>query len=195
MRERDSGLAVVGDLHLKAAGGEQLADSGCSVRVVLDDENPGQLLGDRARQRFVIIPRWLGDFPRERQPQRELAAQPGSRARGQHAAAVHLSKRLDQGQADSQPPLRAIKRLIHLSKRFEDSPQHFRRYADPVVADPDDCPVAISPGDDVNEAPVVGVLGGIGEQVDEDLFKGASDLRRRAACRSKSRGSKHAASH
>ena len=49
---------------------------------------------------MTSIPRRLAGLPRERQPHGELTAQTGSFARGQHTAAVHLRKRLDQGQAD-----------------------------------------------------------------------------------------------
>ena len=65
---------------------------------------------------------------------------------GRDTAAVHFGKRLDQGQTDSQTSLGPIKRLIDLSKRFEYLSQHFWRNADPVVANSDNCPVAITVG-------------------------------------------------
>ena len=76
---------------------------------------------------------------------------------------------LDQGQPNAQPPLLAVRALVGLCEQIEGAQQRVLVHADAVVADIDDGPVALRPGVDGHPAAGRCVLGGIVEQIDQNL--------------------------
>ena len=62
----------------------------------------------------------------------------GSFARGGDRSAVHLDELIRQGEADAEPPVRAIDRPIDLDEEVEDARQHLGGDTDAVVFDRDD---------------------------------------------------------
>ena len=70
-----------------------------------------------------------------RQCHREGGALAGARALGLDGAAVQFDQRFDEGQADAEPAMRTVERLIDLGKHLEDVCQHGLRNACTVVGD------------------------------------------------------------
>ena len=105
----------------------------------------------------------------DRQAHDELAALARAVALRLDGAAVHLDQPLHQRQADAQPALRALQRPVHLGEHVEDAGQHLGRDADAGVPDPDHRLLAV-PLDGEPDAPAaLGVLGGVVQQVRQDL--------------------------
>ena len=73
-----------------------------------------------------VVPSLLGWWY-GRQRDDELAAAIRPLAVGLHAAAVHLDEPAHQGQADPQPPLRAVERAVDLGEQVEDGRRFSRR--------------------------------------------------------------------
>ena len=105
------------------------------------------------------------------EPDDELAPLAGAVARRGDGAAVQLGERPDERQADAQPALRAGERAVGLGEEVEHPREQLRRDADPVVPHPEDDLVPLDPGDELDAAPGRRVLGGVGQEVDEDLLQ------------------------
>ena len=123
----------------------------------------------------AVRPGWasgppLAGLPRQGEPDDELAPLAGPVAPGLDAPAVHLGQLLDDGQADAQAPLRPGQRAVALGEEPEHLRQLLGRDADPVVPDADDDLLALPPGGEPDPAAALGVLRGVGQQVQDDLL-------------------------
>ena len=105
------------------------------------------------------------------EPDDELAPLAGAVARRGDGAAVQLGERPDERQPDARAPLRAGERAVALGEEVEHPREQLGRDADPVVPDADDDLVPLDPGDELDAAPGRRVLGGVGQEVHEDLLE------------------------
>ena len=138
--------------------------------VVVDDEDAGALRERRA----AASPAGSTSgrpAPPGGQADGELAPLAGALARGRDAPAVHLDELLDERQADPEPALGAGQRAVPLGEEVEDAGQQLGRDADARVPDLDDDVRPLAAGRERDAAPGVGVLGGVGQEVDEDLLE------------------------
>ena len=122
--------------------------------------------GDRS-----LAGRGVGPRRPDREADDELAAPAHAVAGGGDAPAVQLDQAPDQGQADPQPPLAAVERAVGLGEQVEDAREQLRGDPDAGVADPDERLVPLAPGLERDPAPRLGVLGGVVQQVGEDLLQ------------------------
>ena len=87
----------------------------------------------------------------------------------------------DDGQAQTQPALRAIQRLARLREHVEDARLHRRVDADAGVANADDHRVRVAARADLNRSSGLGVFGGVGQEIRHNLRKALSVGVNRAA--------------
>ena len=87
------------------------------------------------------------------------------------APAVHLHQALDQAQADAQPALGAVEAPLGLHEQVEDVRQLLGGDADARVPDPEHRAPPSRPAVSADVAARVGVLGGVVQQVVEDLLQ------------------------
>ena len=124
---------------------------------------------------------------RERQAHDELAALARARRCAPATrAAVHLDQPLHQRQADAEAALRAVERAVDLRRTGRRCVAAARRGMPmPLSRDADHAPSSPLALDARARCvpPGVGVLGGVVEQVGEDLRRAARGRRRRAAAR------------
>ena len=82
---------------------------------------------------------------------------------------------MHQAQADTQAALRAVQRAVSLREQIENVRQQFRRNADAAVTHPQHGGVASTADGPLDgqryAAPVLGVFGGVGQQVNQHLFQ------------------------
>ena len=104
-----------------------------------------------------------------RQADDELAAHAVTVAPGLDGAAVHLDQALDQREADAQAALRPFERPIYLGKHLEDPRQHVGRDADAGIAHAHHGVASLALDGERDLAAALGVLGGVVEQVGDDL--------------------------
>ena len=83
---------------------------------------------------------------------------------------VHLGEFLHDGEPDAQPAFRAGDRTLALREQLEHVGQLLGRDADAVVPHLDDDVLAFEPGGQPDPAPALGVLGGVRQQVHDDLL-------------------------
>ena len=106
----------------------------------------------------------------ERQPDGKRGAVPEPFALDGDAAAVHFGQLSGQGETDAEPAFGAIERAVGLGEQVEHAAAHFGRQADAVVGDADHGLAVFGESADL-DAPAFGrVLGGVGEQVGDDLL-------------------------
>ena len=74
-------------------------------------------------------------------------------------------------QPDAQAPLRAGERAVRLGEQVEEPGEHLGGDPDPVVPDPDDHLAVLDPGGELDASTRRGVLGGVGQEVHEDLLE------------------------
>jgi hypothetical protein len=146
---------------------QDLAQGVGGVLVVVDDEHPQPL-----RRLVIPAPRPRSFLRhgslRQRQPHREGAAEPEPGALGGDGAPVQLHQRPHQRQADADPRLPAHTGGS-LHEEVEDAVQSVARDSDPVVGEADHRFAGIG-GQRHPDLPArIGVLGGIVEEVREDL--------------------------
>ena len=84
---------------------------------------------------------------------------------------MQLDEASDERQADPQAALRPIQRLVGLHEEVEDVLLHLRRDADAGVADPQHGLVVLAGQADRDPAARLGVLGGVVQQVRDDLLQ------------------------
>ena len=155
-------------------GREQPGQDLGAVHVVVHDEDP---LRGRARRSAAAPGGLAAGVPGRPGPGRGAGGRrtrcpcPSPSLRRVDAAAVHLDQAADQGQADAEPPLGAVERAVGLGEQVEDAREQLRGDPDAGVADPDDRLVALSAGLQRDPAPRLGVLGGVVQQVGEDLLE------------------------
>ncbi len=82
---------------------------------------------------------------------------------------MQLDQPLDQRQADAQPALRPHQRPLRLRENLEDARQHLGHDADAVVLDRHDHVAPLPLGGQPDATAILGVLGGVVEQVGEHL--------------------------
>src|SRR4029434_1342604 len=92
-----------------------------------------------------------------------------STACGLHAAAVQLDEVADQRQSDAKPSGRALDAIVRLDEHVEDLGQHARFDADAAVFDAARHRLVFPCGGQGNAATAGRVLGGVVEQVGDDL--------------------------
>ena len=117
----------------------------------------------------VRLPRCLSRFGDDRHLNRELAARAGPTAAGFEGTAVQLDQSLGQRQPDAEAALRPLYRRSHLGEQPEDVRQMFGGDADAGVSHRDHCLAAPPLGGQPDVTGLLGVLGGVVQQVGEDL--------------------------
>ena len=176
------GGAVEGRSHAVPREFEQGRHHFRGIDVVVDDQHPAPLASrqwrrDRQRGRRRCLSccrccRCRSCRSRGQGGQRhdELAALAENACRAD-GAAVQIDESLHQAQADAQAPLRAVERAVGLSEQIEDVGQQLGRNTDAGVAHPQHRRVALQPYAHADAAAIVGVLGSVGEQVDDHLLQ------------------------
>ena len=99
----------------------------------------------------------------------KLAAFIGAVAAGLNAAVVHIDQPPHQRQANAESALRPLQRPINLREHVEDAGQHVAGDADAVVSHADDGITPFPFGGEPDVTAPLGVLGGVVQQVQEDL--------------------------
>ena len=93
----------------------------------------------------------------------------GTVAEDGHAASVHPGQPLHEGEADPQAALGPVQGAVGLSEEVEDPREHVGVDSHAVVSNPEDHFIPLSLDREPNATAFRSVLGGIVEQVQEDL--------------------------
>ena len=161
----ESGGPVVGDLHLVAVDLEEPRQPTRQVRVIVDDEHPRGPVSPPVR---ALAPAWSAGerchSPREADG--ELTPFSWPFTPGHDRSAMQLGELLDQRQADAQPSRQAFQRAVALHKELEYPGKLVGRDAGPGIANTDDDLISLAPGRQPDLSTALGVLGGVGKQVD-----------------------------
>ena len=107
----------------------------------------------------------------QRDSDREGTSPPKPRALGHDRPAVKLDQSLHQRKTDAKPPLRAFQSPVDLCEHFKHIGQHSRRDPQPGVADANHHFAVLSSGREIDDSAFRCVLGGICEQVGNNLGK------------------------
>ena len=159
---------VMGDLYLVAQNVEHHRQALRRVLVIVHNQDtpPGETDGVHVVRRDRLRGFQPGG---PGQAHHELAPLTRSRTLGFNAASVHLDQPLHQHQPDAEPALCAIQGEIDLHKHIKDSRQHLPGNAGAVIPDANSDPFVVAPGRHPDVPARTGVLGGIVQQVGEDL--------------------------
>ncbi len=156
---------VVHHLNASAEHLQQQAHAVRGITVVIHHEDAGQ---GQAGRRLGLFRRRNAALA-ERQAHRELASAAGTVARRDHAPAVQLDQIAHQREADAQPALRMPSARMALRKHVENVRQRIGRDSGAIVVHRDHHVLTFAARAQRDAAARCGVLGGIVEQVGEDL--------------------------
>ncbi len=84
---------------------------------------------------------------------------------------MQLNEHADKGKTDPKPPVRAIDRAVDLGEQIEDPGQHLRRDPDSCIADSNDDLASGTARADRDATALIGVFGGVVQQIGEDLLQ------------------------
>src|SRR5688572_3127327 len=84
---------------------------------------------------------------------------------------MHFDQAANQSEPDAQPALSSAGRVLDLREHFKDTGQHIRQDADAAIADRDHYTVALAPRGEPDSSCGIGILGGIIEEVRNDLLQ------------------------
>ena len=166
-RGGQAGRAVKCGARFHAHQLQQHAQPVCRVNVVVDHEHAfahhhrigfGGGRRRRRRRRF-----------QQRQAHREHAALSRPVAVGVDLAALHFKQAAHQGQAYAYAALGHAGSLRRLGEQVEDARQDIGRHAAAVIRDGDQHLGALAPRPQADFPATVGVLGGVAQQVGDDL--------------------------
>ena len=107
----------------------------------------------------------------DRQSDHELAAKARAGTVGRDGPAVQLREALDQREPDSEAAAGPLGRPLYLVEEVEDTEQSLGRHPDPGVAHLEHELVGLPGHDQIDPAAGIGVLGGVGQEVGQDLLK------------------------
>ncbi len=162
--------AIASGPDLESPQLEHLRESAEAIPIVVNHQDtvPAGSSGLGFGRGFPLSGRSTGE---QRQADDEIAAMTGTLALDGDGAAVQLGQAADERQADTQAALGPVERLVDLDEEVEDVPLHLGGDPDAGVPYGQDGFVALSCQGDRNSASRLGVLGGVIQQIRDDLLQ------------------------
>lgn len=162
--------AVVRDDDIESREFEERCDRRGGVEVIVDDEDFGfeRRRGAIGSDSMSIADDLLffgrGEFDDE------FTSRSDPLASDMYLSLVDFDKFFHEGQADAKASARPMQRAFNLREGLEDTALHILRYTDAVIFDADRDELGCSRERKFDAAARLGILDGVAQQVDENLF-------------------------